>query len=201
MLKSLQILLLGISMLAPMAFGQAGSLGDYDGALQTKFALKISELDEVEAGDAEAGFTLTSASLIREYDLPKTARVYWVFYYDGPNIESGLVVADRLSGEIYSVIAQAKRLTPEDFVEEGVGYDIGMEEWLSARYELLFDIDGLQLSMQALMKFQFIQGKDVSLLKVSSVAGPVGEGSFEDQTLLIITGSSFSASGIVANAE
>ena len=33
------------------------------------------------------------------------------------------------------------------------------------------------------------------------VAGPVGEGSFEDQTLLIITGSSFSASGIVANAE
>lgn len=207
MFKSLHILILGMALLVSTAFGQLGSLGDFDGVLQAKFALKISELDESDAGAEPETFTLTSGSLIREYDLPLTARVYWVFYYDGPFIQSGLVLADSVSGDIYTVIAEATPLSPEDFVEDEGGFDInaagdrGMEEWLTAKYELQFDIDGLELSIQALMKFQFIEEKDVSLLRMSSIAGPVGEGSFDDQTLLVITGSSITASGIVANLE
>ena len=206
MLKTLQILMLGISMLAPMAFGQLGSLGDFDGVLQAKFALKISELDQSNVGDEPETFTLTSGSLIREYDLPLTARVYWVFHYDGPDIESGLVVADSVTGDIYSVIAEAAQLS-DNLVEEDAELDTahhgdqGMEEWLTATYELNFDMDGLELSMQVLMKFQFVQEKDVSLLRMSSIAGPVGDGAFDDKTLLVITGSSISASGIIADLE
>ena len=206
MLKSIQMLLVGMTLLAPMAFGQLGSLDDFDGVLQAKFALKISELDQIDSEDVPPSFTLTSGSLIREYKLPGSTRVYWVFRYNGPDILSGLVLADSTTGDIYSVIAHAQQVS-DDFVEEDAGVDIpllgdqGMEEWLTATYQLNFDLEGLQLSMQALMKFQFVEQGNVSLLRMSSIAGPVGDGTFDDQTRLIITGSSISASGIIANQE
>ena len=200
MLKSLQILILGIAMSTPLAFGQLGSLGDFDGVLQAKFALVISEMDAADPdADAET-FTLTSGALIREYDLPGTARVYWVFDFDGPHIQGGLVVADSETGEIHALIAEATQVSLNDFVDEG-GAETGAQAWLTANYAIHFDIDGLQLSTQALMKFQFVQANHFSLLRMSSIAGPVGEGAFDDQTYLSITGGSISASGIIANPE
>ena len=79
--------------------------------------------------------------------------------------------------------------------------DRGMDEWLSAKYALDFEVDGLCFSMQALMRFHFIQERDFSLLTINSVAAPLGQGEFEDRTPLIITGGSISASGILVNPE
>lgn len=216
MIKSLQILVLGILLLAPMAFGQLGSLSDYDGVLQTKFALKVSEpdfLDAAEEGlvdqvaDEPRAFTLTSGSLIREYGLPGTARVYWVFNFDGPLIQGGLVVANRETGEIHSLIAEATQIGLDDFIDNGAESDAGafddkgIDAWMAASFALRFDIDGLKLSTRAHMKLQFIQVRNISFLRMSSVAGLFGDGSFDDDSRLIVTGGSISASGIIANLD
>ena len=203
MLRSLQILFIGIAMLAPLAFGQLGSLSDYDGVLQAKFALKISESDP-EAAEPEA-MTLTSAALIREYDLPATARVFWVLDFSEALIQGGLVLADGESGEIYSVIAEATQVDLQaslDGNEAAVDFgQDGVDDWMSANFVLHFDIDGLELSARAPMKFQYIESRKVSFLRMVSAGGLVGEGVLDDQTRLSVTGGNLSASGIIANLD
>ena len=201
MLKSLKILMLGMILLAPMAYGQLGRLADFDGVLQAKFALKISEADE--DGWAEENLTLTSSSVIREYALPNSARAYWVFDFADPRVQGGLVLADRKTGEIYAVIAEAKQLAPEEVAdgdEEVAGFgDIGIGAFLTARFELRFDIDGLEVSARPLIEFQFIEGGNVSFLRMNSLGALVGEGTFHDGTPLMVTDGLISASGTIAN--
>lgn len=203
MIKSLQILLVGIFMLTPLAFGQLGRLSDFDGALQTKFALEISEV----AGENPESFTLSSNALIREYALPGTVRIYWVFDFDGPLIDGGLVIADRETGKIHEVIAKATQISTHEFIGEGVDSDTaihqdrGVEAFPAANFALVFEMDGLELSIRSLMKFQFIQVRNFSLLRMSSVAGVAGEGALDDQSPLMVTGGTISAGGTVANLD
>ena len=178
MLKSLQILILGMMLAAPMALGQLGSLSDYDGVLQAKFAFRISEA-EPEA-DSQ-GFTLTSSSLIREYALPGKARVYWVMDFDGPLIEGGLVVADSETGKIHSLIAEATQTERQESLD-GNGADDG--DWMAANFVLYFDIDGLEFTARAPMQFQFIQGRNISFLRMTSAGELIGQGVFDHESRL-----------------
>ncbi len=202
MIKSLHIPLIGIALLASLAFGQQGSLSDYDGVLQAKFALELSPADS--EGEAQA-FSLTSGDLVHEYGLPGTTRVYWVFDFDGLLIQGGLVLADSETGKIHSMLADATQLSLNDFTDEdgesGDFEDGGADSMLSANYRLLFDIDGLQLAATTLMEFQFTQARNVSFLRLVSIAGVMGDGVFDDQTPVSVTGGSISASGIIANLD
>ena len=196
---SLKILIFGIILLAPMANGQLGSLGDFDGVLQAKFALKIAEADSTE----DVNFTFTSSALIREYALPASARVYWVFDFDGPLIQGGMVMADQKTGKIYAVVAEARQVADEEFVDEdvdpGAFEDIGIGAFLTARFNLLFEIDGLEILVSPLIEFQFIQGGRVSFLRLNSLVGLEGMGYFNDGSPLLVTDGHVAASGTIVN--
>ena len=205
MIKSLHILLVGIAMLAPLAFGQMGSLSDHDGVLQAKFALELSK-PNAEAEEPET-LSLTSGDLVHEYGFPKTARVYWVFNFDGLRIQGGLVVADSDTGKIHATIAKATQLSLNDFLDDSAALDAeafedsGMDSMLSADYRLSFDLDGLQVSVSALIEFEFTQARNVSFLRLVSVGGMHGEGMFDDQSRVTVTGGGITASGIIANLD
>ena len=69
----------------------------------------------------------------------------------------------------------------------------GVDDWMSANFVLHFDIDGLELSARAPMKFQYIESRKVSFLRMVSAGGLVGEGVLDDQTRLSVTGGNLSA--------